>query len=102
MARLTIEIPVWIIEYIDEQTMLYEMSRLLRECIDLIVSAERGYVRTDPERVLKRIVAKLTLAKTMCELIISVRKERVSEEFRKLHEEIEKMYTNLKEKVGKV
>jgi len=102
MTRLQIEIPAWLIELSDDEYLLYELNKIVREACDLIASFERGYVRTDPERVLKRALTKLLLVRAISEVVIAIKKERTRREFEDLKRKIEEMYEEIGKKLSKV
>ena len=69
--QVCIEVPKWIFAEIDTTQFLYEISRMIRESISALTERPR----TNPEKIIKRAITRLVIARIAVETLIAVKRD---------------------------
>ena len=96
--EVRLEIPAWIVESADTDQLLYEISRLVKDAIAIL--NER--VRTSEDRVVKRAIARLVIAKAGLEALISIRRAREIIRTGDVEEKLSELIRELEARIGRL
>ena len=96
--QICVDVPKWIWAYTDEDMIIYELSRMIRETISILTERPR----TSPEKVVKRAIARLLIARMTVEALIAVRRDVKREIVADILRELDEATKRVMEKVGEL
>ncbi|RLB79740.1 MAG: hypothetical protein DRH17_13285 [Deltaproteobacteria bacterium] len=93
--QICIDVPKWIFAEVDQNQFLYEISRMIRETISTLTERPR----TNPEKVVRRAVTRLVIARIAVETLIAVKKDIDREIAMEVINELNEAMKRIEEKV---
>jgi len=97
-VEVRLEIPAWIVESADTDQLLYEISRLVKDAIAIL--NER--IRTSEDRVVKRAIARLVIAKAGLEALISIRRCKELLRTEDIEAQLSELIRELESRIGRL